>query len=96
MSGAPIVTLDAWDAFPPPARAALMPGLQRYFDQRIEPGHFLCAVLENDLAETCRRADWINAPILREIVAWLDRYAPSTSWGSRAAVEAWLAREDGP
>jgi hypothetical protein len=87
---APIVTSASWDEFPAACRIALMPGLQRYFDQRVRPGDFLCAVLKNDLAEACGRADRINAPLLPAIVAWLNMHAPATSWGSAAVVEAWL------
>ena len=45
-------------------------GLERWIDHHIEPGDFLCAVLENDLKEACGRADLVVAFARRKKV-WL-------------------------
>ena len=66
-------------------------GLLRYLRDRIKPGHFLVACLENDFADACRRADPITGMRLPAIVLWLDGYAPAPSWGSPEAVAAWLS-----
>lgn len=68
----------------------LRAGLIRYLVQRIRPGGFLVAVLKNDLAETLRRADPVSFAGLPSIRLFLDNEAPSPSWGSPAAFQAWL------
>jgi len=69
-------------------------GLVEYFAGRRETGGFLKAVLENDLREACVRADDFNRYEIATIVLFLNRYVPSTAWGSPAIVEAWLASSD--
>ena len=54
-------------------------------------GHFLAAVLSNDLFEAATRADDKNLEALVGWVRFLYNYAPSACWGSPAAVESWLA-----
>jgi len=66
-------------------------GLERYFEKAIPPGHFLTAVLENDLREAVGRADDISIEILPDIIRWLYNYAPARSWGRPATVSVWLA-----
>ncbi len=72
----------------------LQGGLQRYIENRIEPGGFLRAVLENDLAGAFGRADILNRARMFEIVSWLYNEAPSICWGSREAVKRWLDKEE--
>lgn len=67
------------------------PGLRRYIEDRIPPGDFLLAALQNNLFEAVHRADPINAFFLADIVKWLWNHAPSTCWGSPEKVAAWLA-----
>lgn len=68
--------------------------MQRYIENRIPPGHFLTAVLSNDLSEACGRADDDNRHRLFEIVSWVYNEAPSACWGSPQRVAEWLrARE---
>lgn len=55
-------------------------------------GHFLTAVLSNDLAEACARADEDNLRNLPAYVHYLYNEAPSTCWGSPEKVKAWLAK----
>ena len=70
---------------------ATQEGLARYIEARRPPGHFLTAVLSNDLTEAVNRADSDNAVALSACVQWLVWHAPSLCWGSRRKVEAWLA-----
>ena len=65
-------------------------GIERYLANRIEPGHFLMAVLCNDLKEACGRADDENIELLPVYVAYLYNEAPSACWGSYDKVRAWL------
>lgn len=65
--------------------------LLKYVEQRIPPGSFLMAVLCNNLAEACGRADLQNRRRLFEYVQYLYNDAPSACWGSKEKVDAWLA-----
>jgi hypothetical protein len=65
-------------------------GLTRYFFEAIRPGSFLVAVLENNLSETVRRASPESVAGIVGVVRFLDMEAPKDSWGSQAAVDAWL------
>jgi hypothetical protein len=48
-------------------------------------------VLANDLKDACVRADYRCEAQLVAIVKCLVAFTPATAWGSRDAVEAWLA-----
>ena len=70
----------------------LREGMQRYIDDGYIPGHFLTAVLENDLSEAVGRADPLNLILLPAIVQWVYNEAPADCWGSRQKVLAWHDR----
>jgi hypothetical protein len=77
--------------------AALQPGLERYLKDHIRPGHFLCAILENNLSDAVlRAADAATAHAIPRIVRFLTYEACGTAHGSPAAVEAWLAERRTP
>ena len=64
--------------------------LVRYIQEGQAPlGRFLTAVLCNDLAESCVRADPDNKKLLREYVMFLHNYAPRGSHGSRENFKEW-------
>jgi len=69
----------------------MMASLHRYIEKRIPPGGFLTAVLTNDLAEACGRADDDNLRILPAYIAYLYNEAPGGCWGSPESVKSWLA-----
>lgn len=73
---------------------ALHDGLVHYIAERRHVGHFLTAVLSNDLREACARADDICRQHLYAVVFFLYNYAPSNCWGSSTAVERWLNHPD--
>ena len=75
-------------AIPPHMQEAL----RRYIVQGIRPGQFLSAVLSNNLERAVGHADAENLPLLKLYVQWLYNVAPSTCWGSMAAMEAWIAK----
>lgn len=65
--------------------------VERYFVNRIPPGHFLTALLSNDLMEAFARADDENAANMQRWCQFLYNYAPRGSYRSPEAVNAWLA-----
>jgi hypothetical protein len=65
-------------------------GYVRYIRHGIRPGHFLTAVLENDLSEACARADEPNRRAFVEHVQFLYNAAPSSCWGSPDRVAKWI------
>lgn len=71
---------------------SLWDGLVEYIVTRRHTGHFLEAVLANDLKEACGRADNDNRVRLYDIVFFLYNYAPGGCWGTPAKVKNWLAR----
>lgn len=76
--------------------ASAIKALKRYRDNRQELGHFLSAMLENDLANTMRHADRSSWANLKDIFAWLWMDMPGDAWGSPEAVRAWLHPEQKP
>ena len=72
----------------------VMLSLRRYIEDHQSVGHFLTAVLENDLQEAVGRADDHNLANLPAYIGYLYNEAPSNCWGSPQKVEKWLARED--
>jgi len=76
-----------WNLIPSHMRG----GLHRYLQHGSAPGHFLSAVLSNDLKEAVARADEENMLLLHDYIRFLYNYAPNGSWGSRQCFENWLA-----
>jgi hypothetical protein len=72
----------------------LREGMQRYLEDRIRPGGFLVAVLENDLMGAVRRADQDSLAFLDRIMMDFMIDVPPVAWGSPQKVERWLARTD--
>ena len=68
--------------------------LTSYRDNRQPLGHFLSAMLENDLASTIGHADRTSWSNLKAIFGWLWMEMPANAWGSHAAVKAWLHPEE--
>jgi hypothetical protein len=75
----------------------LWEGLVEYLASRRPVGHFLTAVLSNDLADACHRAaDEETATHLVNLIRFLTHYAPANSWGNPVNVGAWLAETTPP
>ena len=66
--------------------------LIRYMEDHCPTGSFLRAVLENDLIESCFRADNFNAPNIIDIVRWCYDNLPLQSCGSPENVREWLTK----
>lgn len=62
-----------------------------YVSKRWRPGHFVGAVLANDLFGATGSADLENRRALFEIVAYVYNEVPHTCWGSYEVVNKWLA-----
>ena len=78
----------AWDHVPEGLRLAL----KLYIEHGYPPGHFLTAVLNNDLRDSVGRADRGNLPRLGDLVIFLHNYTPSQCSGSPEKVKAWIAK----
>jgi hypothetical protein len=65
-------------------------GVLNYVFDFVEPGGFLTAVLENDLAGAVARADHINIHAIAEWGQFLMWAMPRAAWGSPEAVNEWL------
>jgi len=68
-------------------------GIKRYVEDRIPPGGFLTAVLENNLKESFARADDENLVTIFELVSYIYNRIPFICWGSPEKVKKWLKRE---
>ena len=61
--------------------------LSRYVEQRIKPGGFLTAVLENNLMDAVARADTMNMINLHSICKYIYNELPWHVWGSPEKVK---------
>jgi hypothetical protein len=75
-------------------RPHLQDGLVRYVVDGVLPGGFLQACLCVHLIEVARRGDGISLLSLPGVITFLEHYAPSACWGSRAKVLAWTTTPD--
>ncbi|KKN74368.1 hypothetical protein LCGC14_0391690 [marine sediment metagenome] len=74
-----------WDLIP----AHMHEGITAYVETGRPMGHFLTAVLSNDLREAAARADDENTLALAGWVKFLYNYVPSECWGSLEAMARW-------
>lgn len=75
-----------WELIPAHCRESL----EMYILYGVPVGHFLAAVLSNDLRRACERADDTNIKALPQYMRFLYSYAPVACWGSPAKYRAWL------
>lgn len=68
----------------------LREGVQLYFERGCPPGHFLKAVICNDLVDAVGRADLNNQRNLAEIVKFFVNYIPAVAWGSEESYQQWI------
>lgn len=71
----------------------LYEGLHRYVCEGVLPGHFLQAVLRNDLHDAVGLADDESFAALRLILMWLYNCTPGTCYGSQDAIDRWLSMD---
>ncbi len=82
--------LVAW----PQAPASIVMSLKLYTEQRLGPGTFLRAILENDLRETVTHCNPEHRPYLFAIVSVVFWFVPAVAWGSKTRVSDWLHRKE--
>lgn len=70
----------------------LQAAMKRYVEDRIKPGSFLCAVLQNDLKNAVFMADDSNREHLWAIVMWLNWNAPQECFGGITQFTNWLGQ----
>ena len=68
-------------------------GMLRYLQDGIQPGHFLTAVLENNLMEAMARADEMSRAGLYSICQFLYNHAPMACYGTPETVRKWMERK---
>lgn len=68
-------------------------GMINWVLRGIQPGHFLSAVISNDLRSAVGEADDTNIGLIPNYIQWFYNYAPFYCWGSPAALESWKGRE---
>lgn len=65
-------------------------GLRKYVEEGIPPGHFMEAVLENNLRKALANADSHNLAAIKEIGLLVWNKCPMACWGTRRDVEHWV------
>lgn len=65
-------------------------GVSRYLEHGISPGHFLTAVISNNLKECVARADCENMRLLPEYVKFFYNCVPGGCWGSQHSFDVWI------
>jgi len=78
------IKLDKHDLYP----------FNDYIVNRVPPGSFVTAVLQNNLFSCYFHADDNNFQKVPAYVAYLYNHAPANCWGSEKAIEAWLKGEE--
>lgn len=69
-------------------------GIIRYLVHKIPPGDFLTSVLSNDLFGAISKADDININALPVYCAFFYNETPTSCWGSKERVNAWLSSKE--
>lgn len=76
-----------------PIPSNIRAGLDRYVLERVPPGSFLLACLENDLKGAVGNADVWSMASLANIVLYIYNVLPMDSQGSPEKVRAWLSAD---
>ena len=71
---------------------AVARAIDAYLEQGRIPGHFLQAVIQNDLSAAIGRADEVSLANIKAIVCYFYNVAPGVSWGSKEKMTEWAAR----
>lgn len=69
----------------------MMEKIREYIFEHHPVGHFLTAVICNDLKDAVGKADDENLPNLAAYVGFFYNEAPGTCWGSKEKMDQWLA-----
>lgn len=66
--------------------------LDLYISHGIPPGHFLTAVICNDLLGATGHANNWNSTHIKNYVDYLFNEAPGNCWGSTEAMQQWMEK----
>ena len=80
------------DMLYPMAPVLILNEIDDYARNHNPKGHFLTAVLENNLFGAVAHADPESTAGLRDIILYICREIPGSCHGSKEKVEAWLAQ----
>lgn len=70
--------------------AYMRKALREYVNDHKSPGHFIQAVIMNDLVDTVFYSDEKNLSLLRAWVGIFHNYIPSACYGSKERYEIWI------
>ena len=68
----------------------MMPGIQRYVEHGLQPGSFLCAIIQNNLSQAVGLADNENLKNIPAFIAYLYNECPGNCWGSPEKMKSWM------
>lgn len=71
----------------------ILTAINRYVIQHEPAGHFVMAVLKNDLQEAFARADDNNSTFMFHVVSYCHNEIPGSCWGSPMKIAQWLERK---
>jgi hypothetical protein len=69
-------------------------GIINYVVHHIKPGHFLSAVIQNDLKEAVASTDNENQEAIVSYVKFFYNDTPGDCWGSKQNYNEWLGIEE--
>lgn len=95
----PLPEVPIVDIYPPdyskvPGGDLMAGGVRRYIEHGVNPGHFLTAVICNDLKAAFTRADSENIRLMHDWVKFFYNEIQSNAWGSPEKMNSWLAHFD--
>lgn len=67
----------------------MIDGILDYIIRGKKPGHFLSAVIRNDLMGAIAHADGTNIDLIKEYVGFFYSYAPMECYGSEERFKNW-------
>lgn len=76
-------------------RKNIIEGMNRFVCYHRGVGHFLTAVLSNDMREAFGRADADNQKTMFQIVSYCHNEIPGNCWGTPEKVKRWIEQGEG-
>lgn len=73
-----------------PGTGLMADGVRRYIERGYPPGHFLTAVICNNLTEAFNRADDENTRLMRDWAAFFRWEIQGNAWGSKEIMQEWM------
>ncbi len=70
--------------------------IERWVREAVVPGHFLRAIITNDLRGAFARADQENGRLIQNYLALFYNDLPSGCWGPSDALANWKGQPDWP